>query len=82
MILRAVTGAIFLITASGTAWAQSVRSINAAPPPPPPPVAITSAQPVPDMQAVLDAHRALQPKPIETLTPMNAIVVSVKSSCA
>lgn len=29
-------------------------------------------QPASDMQAVLDAHTALAPKPIETLTPVNA----------
>lgn len=57
---------------AGPAIAQSSTSPNAVPP------AVTRASPVKpapaaaDMQAVLDAHAALEPKPIETLTPVKA----------
>ena len=67
-----LAGALLLLTASTTALAQSAPSPNAPPPPPPPPAATQPAQPAADMQAVLDAHAALDPKPIETLTPVKA----------
>lgn len=72
MIKRAVASAGLLLTVSAAAFAQSRPSTNAAPPPPPPAVATAPAAPAADMQAVLDAMMALDPKPIETLTPLKA----------
>lgn len=54
------------------AFAQSPPSTNAAPPPRPAPVQTAPPRAADDMQAVLDAHAALMPKPIETLTPVKA----------
>jgi len=57
---------------AGPAIAQPSTSPNAPPPATP---RASSAKPAPaaaDMQAVLDAHAALGPKPIETLTPVKA----------
>ena len=58
--------------ASAAALAQSPSSTNAAPPPPPAKSATMPPRAAPDMQAVLDALAALQPKPIEMLTPVKA----------
>ena len=74
MTRSTVIGALLMLTASATAIAQSAPSPNAPPPPAPMPVATQPAQPAADMQAVLDAHAALDPKPIETLTPVKARV--------
>jgi acetyl esterase/lipase len=54
------------------AVAQSTAALNAPPPPPPPAVATQPAPAAADMQAVLDAHAALRPMPIELLTPVKA----------
>lgn len=54
------------------AAAQSTAALNTPPPPPPPAVATQPPRPATDMQAVLDQHAALRPKPIETLTPVKA----------
>ena len=67
-----LAAALLMLSASPAAIAQSAPSPNAPPPPPPAPVATQPAQPAPDMQAVLDAHAALDPKPIERLTPVKA----------
>jgi len=63
-----------LLGTAGIAGAQSRSSVNAPPPPPPPPPHVATQPPAPaaDMQAVLDAHMSLQPKPIETLSPLRA----------
>ncbi|MDO6412905.1 alpha/beta hydrolase [Sphingomonas sp. BIUV-7] len=61
-----------LLGVSAPALAQSSTSINATPPAPPAPMATQPAMAAPDMQAVLDAHASLAPKPIETLTPVEA----------
>lgn len=58
--------------ASTSASAQSSTSPNAAPPPPPRTMATRPVPLAADMQGVLDAHAALAPKPIETLTPVKA----------
>ena len=65
-------GAALFAGASSGALAQSASSPNAAPPPPPPAVATRPAKPAADMQGVLNALAALNPKPIETLTPVKA----------
>lgn len=52
--------------------AQSPRSADAPPPPVKPMVKRAPPKAAPDMQAVLDAHARLNPKPIETLTPREA----------
>jgi acetyl esterase/lipase len=72
MKISQITALALLASVSGVAVAQSAPSINAAPPPPPPAVAATPATPAADMKTVLDAHLALQPKPIEMLTPVKA----------
>lgn len=72
MMHRAATAVALLIGVSTAAIAQSPPSTNAAPPPPPPASAVQPAVPAADMQAVLDAHKALGAKPIETLTPVKA----------
>lgn len=64
--------AALLISASGPALAQSTNSTNAPPPPVMPAPAIAPPAAAADMQAVLDAHAALKPLPIETLTPVKA----------
>lgn len=64
--------ALLAANTSALALAQSSPSPNAAPPAPPPAMASKPAKPAPDMQGVLDAHAALMPKPIETLTPVKA----------
>ncbi|VWX49635.1 alpha/beta hydrolase [Novosphingobium sp. 9U] len=61
-----------LLGTSTSAFAQSAMSPNAPPPPPPAVAATQPAQAAADMQAVLDAHASLAPKPIETLTPAKA----------
>lgn len=69
--LLAVTAALCLPFATSSI-AQTASSLNA---PPPAPAAASSAKPAPaaaDMQVVLDALAGLQPKPIETLTPVQA----------
>lgn len=73
MATKRLSALIFLFGISDAALAQSTLSTNA-PPPTPKPAASTlvPAQPAGDMQAVLDAHAALGPKPIETLTPVQA----------
>ncbi len=75
MTVKRLSILVLLWGASGAAFAQSASSLNA--PPPPAKTASPSAipaQPAADMQAVLDAHAALGPKPIETLTPVKARV--------
>lgn len=67
----ALTAAL-LLGVSTSALAQSTSSTNAPPPAPPPPVSASPPKAAADMQAVLDAHAALKPKPIETLTPVEA----------
>jgi len=72
MNLKLFTGAALWVCIAVSANAQSTNSFNAPPPPPP---AATATQPpsaAPDMQAVLDAHASLAPKPIETLSPLKA----------
>lgn len=64
--------AALLAGASSTAFAQSAPSPNAPPPTPPPAVATQPPAAAPDMQGVLNALAALQPKPIERLTPVKA----------
>ena len=71
MIKHLLAGGL-LLTVSAAVLAQSPPSPNAPPPAPPPSVATQPAPAAPDMQAVLDAHAALDPKPIETLTPVKA----------
>jgi acetyl esterase/lipase len=58
--------------ASTLAHAQSSMSLNAAPPPPPAKSSTMPPAAAPDMQAVLDAIAAMNPKPIELLTPVKA----------
>ncbi|MES2755071.1 MAG: alpha/beta hydrolase [Pseudomonadota bacterium] len=65
-------GAALLASTATGAVAQSPMSPNAAPPPPPRAMPTKPAKPAADMQAVLDAHAALMPKPIELLTPVKA----------
>ncbi|MFC0204616.1 alpha/beta hydrolase [Novosphingobium soli] len=67
-----LTGAVMSMGLAASAFAQSAPSPNAAPPPPPKPAATMPPVPAADMQAVLTALAALQPKPIETLTPVKA----------
>lgn len=67
-----LTAAALLIGVSGAALAQSSNSTNAPPPPRPAMVATVPPPAAADMQAVLDAHAALKPLPIETLTPVKA----------
>ena len=67
----AVRGALLAVLMTGTAGAalaQSAPMATAQPPAPPPPSMKVPAKPNPDMQAVLDQHKALGAKPIETLT--------------
>ncbi|SEN39584.1 Acetyl esterase/lipase [Sphingomonas gellani] len=70
-VLRLPIG-MALFAASTGAIAQSGASVNTPPPPPPPAMAAQPARAAADMQAVLDAHRALGAKPIETLNPLEA----------
>ncbi len=72
MKLKLFAGAALWVSVAAGAHAQSTNSVNA--PPPPPPVAAGTQPPAaaPDMQAVLNAHASLAPKPIETLTPLRA----------
>jgi acetyl esterase/lipase len=72
MNTRPFLGLALLLGASSVASAQSALSPNAAPPTPPAVAAAKPAPAAPDMQAVLDAHKALGAKPIETLTPAKA----------
>jgi len=68
----ALATASLLAALPAAASAQSAAATNAAPPAPPPAVATRPAPAAADMQAVLDAHASLAPKPIETLTPVKA----------
>ena len=61
-----------LFVSGASAHAQSAMSINAAPPPPPAKTATMPPAAAADMQAVLDAIASMNPKPIETLTPVKA----------
>ncbi|TZG25749.1 alpha/beta hydrolase [Sphingomonas montanisoli] len=74
MVTKKVAVLAMMFCASSAALAQSSMSINASPPPKPAAVAAmpTPAPAAADMQAVLDAHAALKPKAIETLTPVQA----------
>jgi acetyl esterase/lipase len=72
MSVKTVAFLALTICVSSTAIAQSSTSTNAPPPPKPAAVAMAPAQAAADMQAVLDAHAALRPKPIESLTPVKA----------
>jgi acetyl esterase/lipase len=65
-------GAALTVALSVGATAQSTNSTNAPPPRVPPKAATIPSAAAPDMQAVLDAHAVLRPKPIETLTPVKA----------
>lgn len=69
MKLANILSGVLLAGASTVAHAQSPMSANATPPPPSPIMTTRPASAAPDMQAVLDAHAALMPKPIETLSP-------------
>lgn len=69
--LTAITAVLCLPFATAS-FAQSSSSINARPPAPPPPGAVQPSPAAADMQAVLNAHAALSPKPIEFLTPVRA----------
>jgi len=71
-IVRTLGGFVLTVGASSAALAQSSMSTNAPPPPKPPIAATMPAHPATDMQAMLDAHAALAPKPIEMLTPVKA----------
>lgn len=68
----ALGSAVFAASSAGIVFAQSIASTNAAPPPPPPMMDTRPPVADGDMQAVLDQHAALMPKPIETLTPVKA----------
>jgi len=57
---------------AAAAHSQSTTSTNAPPPRPPAKTATMPPAAAADMQAVLDAHAMLRPKPIETLTPVKA----------
>jgi acetyl esterase/lipase len=72
MTFRLITGALLLASVSSAAFAQSAPTPNAPPPPPMRAPAPLPPRAAPDMQAVLDAHAALMPKPIETLSPLRA----------
>lgn len=65
-------GALLIASAPVALGAQAPGSPNTPPPPAPAAVPTRPAKPAPDMQAVLDAHASLQPKPIELLTPVKA----------
>jgi acetyl esterase/lipase len=69
---RYAFGLALLLGTATAASAQYARTPNAPPPPPPAVAATPPAQAAADMQAVLDAHKALGAKPIETLTPTKA----------
>ena len=70
--LAALGTSILAATSAGLVFAQSIAATNAPPPPPPPAVPTPPPAAAPDMQAVLDQHAALRPKPIEQLTPVKA----------
>ncbi|WP_294393117.1 alpha/beta hydrolase [uncultured Sphingomonas sp.] len=72
MNARLAIGLALLAGVAAPALAQSPASLNAAPPPQPMTIAIMPPAAAPDMQAVLDAHKALGAKPVETLTPVKA----------
>lgn len=72
MLMKSVAALAMMACASSAALAQSSMSPNASPPPKPMAMATMPAAAAADMQAVLDAHMALHPKPIETLTPVQA----------
>ncbi len=63
-------GALLALLLAGTAGAAAAQSAPATmdPPTPPPPSMKMPAKPAADMQAVLDQHKLLGAKPIETLT--------------
>ena len=64
--------AMLLAGSASAAIAQSTNSVNAPPPPPPARTATMPPAAAADMQRVLNAHAALMPKPVETLTPVKA----------
>jgi len=66
--------AAMMVASPAFAQTSSAPSPDAPPPPPPPAVATPPAPAAADMQAVLDAHASLMPKPIERLTPRQARV--------
>lgn len=68
----AAVAALPLILAATTAYAQSPSSATAAPPRPPATSSVNRPAPSADMQAVLDAHKSLKPKPIYSLPPAEA----------
>jgi acetyl esterase/lipase len=72
MLLSRISTVALLVGCATGALAQSSMSTNAPPPPKPAMVATMPPAAAADMQAVLDAHAALGPKPIETLTPTKA----------
>lgn len=72
MKLKILSGIALCTLVTSTGFAQSPSSPNASPPPLAKSVANRPAPAAADMQAVLDAHAGLAPKPIETLTPVNA----------
>lgn len=71
-----------LAAGSASALAQSAPSPNAPPPPPPPATATQPPRAAADMQAVLDAHAALGPRPIERLTPAEARIQPTPADAA
>lgn len=74
--MAALGTSVFAMTSAGLVFAQSIAATNAAPPPPPPPPpSIMDTRPPvadADMQAVLDQLAALDPRPIEQLSPVKA----------
>lgn len=69
---RVAVMAMLCLPFANSSFAQTPSSINAAPPAPPRPMSTMPASAAADMQLILDAHAALGPKPIETLTPVKA----------
>jgi acetyl esterase/lipase len=83
MKLSKLQVATLMLLATVPANAQSGTSPNAPPPPVKGPSAAPMiARPAADMQAVLDAHAALDPKPIERLTPVKARIQPAAADAA
>jgi len=70
----ALVAAAAIVAAPALAQTSSAPSPDAPPPPAPPATMVAPPQAAADMQAVLDAHASLMPKPIERLTPRQARV--------
>lgn len=69
---RLLLGMALLLGTSSVVSAQSAMSPNSPPPPPAKVAATPPPQAAADMQAVLDAHKALGAKPIETMSAAKA----------